>query len=149
MMKSRHLRFKALLLAAILLLSFAASQIYAADFKLRIACSHKPVSPWVQAAQYFEKELEALTGGPIDVSVHHSATLGNTREVCEMVRNNTLEAAIPGSAQLSTYTPEIGITVLAYIFKDNDSMFGVLDGPIGGYNFQAAFSTGWLAGSNA
>ena len=24
-----------------------------------------------------------------------------------------------------------------------------LDGPIGGYNFQAAFSTGWLAGSQA
>jgi predicted flavoprotein YhiN len=24
-----------------------------------------------------------------------------------------------------------------------------LDGPIGGYNFQAAFSTGWLAGSMA
>ena len=23
-----------------------------------------------------------------------------------------------------------------------------LDGPIGGYNFQAAFSTGWLAGAN-
>jgi predicted Rossmann fold flavoprotein len=23
-----------------------------------------------------------------------------------------------------------------------------LDGPIGGYNFQAAFSTGWLAGEN-
>ena len=23
-----------------------------------------------------------------------------------------------------------------------------LDGPIGGYNFQAAFSTGWLAGGN-
>ena len=24
-----------------------------------------------------------------------------------------------------------------------------IDGPIGGYNFQAAFSTGWLAGENA
>jgi len=23
-----------------------------------------------------------------------------------------------------------------------------LDGPIGGYNFQAAFSTGWLAGES-
>jgi hypothetical protein len=23
-----------------------------------------------------------------------------------------------------------------------------LDGPIGGYNFQAAFSTGWLAGQS-
>lgn len=120
-------------LAAALMVVFAATQIYAADYKLRIACSHKPVSPWVQAAQYFEKELEALTEGRIDVSVHHSATLGNTREVCEMVRNNTLEAAIPGTAQLSTYTPEIGVTVLAYIFKTNESMFNVLDGPIGDY----------------
>lgn len=121
------------LMAAVLLVSFTNTQIYAADYKLRIACSHKPVSPWVQAAQYFEKELEAVTDGRIDVSVHHSATLGNTREVCEMVRNNTLEAAIPGSAQLSTYTPEIGLTVLAYIFKSDESMFGVLDGPIGDY----------------
>ena len=122
-----------LILATILLVSLATTPIYAADYKLRIAVSHKPVSPWVQAAQYFEKELEALTGGRIDVTVHHSATLGNTREVCEMVRNNTLEAAIPGSAQLSTYTPEIGVTVLAYIFKNDASMFGVLDGPVGDY----------------
>jgi tripartite ATP-independent transporter DctP family solute receptor len=122
-----------LVLAGLLLVSFAATPLLAADYKLRIAVSHKPVSPWVQAAQYFEKELEALSGGRINVSVHHSATLGNTREVCEMVRNNTLEAAIPGSAQLSTYTPEIGVTVLAYIFKDDASMFGVLDGPVGDY----------------
>ncbi len=122
-----------LLLAALLLVSLAAAPSFAAEYKLRIACSHKPVSPWVQAAQYFEKELEALSGGRIDVTVHHSATLGNTREVCEMVRNNTLEAAIPGAAQLSTYTPEIGVTVLAYIFKTDASMFGVLDGPIGDY----------------
>jgi tripartite ATP-independent transporter DctP family solute receptor len=134
MTKSRHLMVMvSLLLATMFIVSFATTQIYAAEYKLRIACSHKPDSPWVQAAQYFAKELEALSGGRIEVSVHHSATLGNTREVCEMVRNNTLEAAIPGAAQLSTYTPEIGVTVLAYIFKSNESMFSVLDGPIGGY----------------
>jgi len=134
MQKSRQFStMVSLLLAALLLVSLAAAPGFAAEYKLRIACSHKPVSPWVQAAQYFEKELEALSGGRIDVSVHHSATLGNTREVCEMVRNNTLEAAIPGAAQLSTYTPEIGVTVLAYIFKTDASMFGVLDGPVGDY----------------
>ena len=134
MKKSRNFAVKvSLILTAMLLVSLATTPMYAADYKLRIACSHKPVSPWVQAAQYFEKELEALTDGRIDVTVHHSATLGNTREVCEMVRNNTLEAAIPGSAQLSTYTPEIGVTVLAYIFKSDESMFGVLDGPVGNY----------------
>ena len=134
MKQSKHFSMMgSLLLAAMLLVTLAVESGFAAEYKLRIACSHKPVSPWVQAAQYFEKELEALSGGRINVSVHHSATLGNTREVCEMVRNNTLEAAIPGSAQLSTYTPEIGVTVLAYIFKDDASMFGVLDGPIGDF----------------
>jgi tripartite ATP-independent transporter DctP family solute receptor len=134
MTKLRRVTVVGLLVSfAMLLLSFAPDQAYAAEYKLRIAITHKPESPWVQAAQYFERELEALSGGRIDVSVHHSATLGNTREVCEMVRNNTLEAAIPGAAQLSTYTPEIGVTVLAYIFKTNESMFGVLDGPIGDY----------------
>jgi tripartite ATP-independent transporter DctP family solute receptor len=120
-----------IVLTSLLAMLFVCGTVHASDFKLRIACSHKPVSPWVEAAQYFEKELEALSGGRIDVSVHHSATLGNTREVVEMVRNNTLEAAIPGSAQLSTYTPEIGVTVLAYIFKDDAGMFTVLDGPVG------------------
>jgi TRAP-type transport system periplasmic protein len=134
-MRSGQLTMKAsLFLVALLLISFSTTQqSYCAEYKLRIACAHKPDSPWVQAAQYFEKELEALSGGRMDVSVHHSATLGNTREVCEMVRNNTLEAAIPGSAQLSTYTPEIGVTVLAYIFKSDESMFHVLDGPIGDF----------------
>lgn len=120
-----------ILWVTLLVVVFASASALAADYKLRIACSHKPVSPWVQAAQYFEKELEALSKGQIDVSVHHSATLGNTREVVEMVRNNTLEAAIPGSAQLSAYTPEIGVTVLAYIFKNDEGMFNVLDGPVG------------------
>lgn len=76
MKKSKHFSAKvSLLLAAMLLVSLAATPVFAAEYKLRIAVSHKPVSPWVQAAQYFEKELEALSGGRIDVSVHHSATL--------------------------------------------------------------------------
>lgn len=134
MKKLRHLTVVvSFFLAAMLLVSFTTTRVHAAEYKIRVAITHKPESPWVQAAQYFGKELKALSGGRIEVDVHHSATLGNTREVCEMVRNNTLEAAIPGAAQLSTYTPEIGVTVLAYIFKTNESMFGVLDGPIGDY----------------
>ncbi len=77
MKKSRHFSAKVSLFGAmILLVSLATTLTFAADYKLRIACSHKPVSPWVQAAQYFEKELEALSGGRIDVTVHHSATSG-------------------------------------------------------------------------
>ena len=122
MRKSKHFSAKlSLFLAAILLVSFAATPVFAADYKHRIACSHKPVSPWVQAAQYFEKELEALTGGRVDVTVHHSATLGNTREVCEMVRNNTLEAAIPGSAQLSTYCPHRAGEIAVDLLRSNCS----------------------------
>jgi tripartite ATP-independent transporter DctP family solute receptor len=120
-----------ILLASLLLFSLGTTQLFAADYTIRVALAHAPSSSWVKAMQLFEKELEQMSGGRIDVQVHHSATLGTTREQCEMVRLNTLEVAVPGSAQLQTYTPEIGLTVLPYIFKTEEGMFKLLDGALG------------------
>jgi tripartite ATP-independent transporter DctP family solute receptor len=120
-----------ILLASFLLFSLGATQLFAADYTIRVALAHAPSSSWVKAMQLFGKELEQMSGGRIDVKVHHSATLGTTREQCEMVRLNTLEVAVPGSAQLQTYTPEIGLTVLPYIFKTEEGMFKLLDGALG------------------
>ena len=120
-----------ILTAALLFVSLGTTQLFAADYTIRVALAHAPSSSWVKAMQFFEKELEQLSGGRIDVKVHHSATLGTTREQCEMVRLNTLEVAVPGSAQLQTYTAEIGLTVLPYIFKTEEAMFELLDGKLG------------------
>ena len=75
MKKSKHFSVKvSILLATILLVSIVATPIFAAEFKLRIACSHKPVSPWVQAAQYFEKELEAHANRPLKIGSFSAAS---------------------------------------------------------------------------
>ena len=120
-----------ILAAALLLVSLGATQLFAADYTIRVGLAHAPDSSWVQAMQYFGKELGQMSGGRIDVKVHHSATLGTFRETSEMVRMNTLEVTVPGSAQLQTYTPEIGLTVLPYIFKTEEGMFKLLDGTLG------------------
>ena len=120
-----------ILAAALLLVSLGATQLFAADYTIRVGLAHAPDSSWVQAMQYFGKELGQMSGGRIDVKVHHSATLGTFRETSEMVRMNTLEVTVPGAAQLQTYTPEIGLTVLPYIFKTEEGMFELLDGILG------------------
>ena len=93
-----------ILLASFLVFSFGATQLFAADYTIRVALAHAPSSSWVQAMQVFGKELEQMSGGRIEVKVHHSATLGTFRETAEMVRMNTLEITVPGAAQLQTYT---------------------------------------------
>ena len=120
-----------ILLAALFFVSLGVTQVYAADYTIRAALAHAPSSSWVQAMDLFGKELGQMSGGRIEVKVHHSATLGTTREICEMVRMNTLEIAVPGAAQLQTYTAEIGMTVLPYIFKTEEGMFKLLDGALG------------------
>jgi tripartite ATP-independent transporter DctP family solute receptor len=122
------------MMVALMFVMVACGSVHAADHKLRIAVSHNPASSWVQAAEMFAKDVNEASEGRIAAKVYHSNKLGNTREVCEMVRNNTLEAAIPGAAQLSAYTKEISVTVLPYIFKEEDGpkgMFSILDGPVG------------------
>jgi tripartite ATP-independent transporter DctP family solute receptor len=128
----RNARVKiSILAAALLLVSLGATQLFAADYTIRVGLAHAPSSSWVQGMQYFGKELGQMSGGRIDVKVHHSATLGTFRETSEMVRMNTLEVTVPGAAQLQTYTPEIGLTVLPYIFKTEEGMFKLLDGILG------------------
>ncbi len=120
-----------ILLVASFVACLGAKELWAANYTIRVGLAHNPESSWVKAMQVFQKELEQASGGRISVKVHHSATLGTTREICEMVRNNTLEVAVPGAAQLQAYTAEIGITVLPYIFKTEAGMFRLLDGPLG------------------
>jgi len=105
--------------------------IFAADYTIKAAIGHTPDSPWVKGMYQFEEYLEELSDGRMSVEIFHSGTLGTTREITEMAKSGAIQIAVPGSAQLSTYTNVINLTVLPYIFKSNELMFEALDGPIG------------------
>lgn len=105
--------------------------LHAAEYKIRVANPVAPDHSWGRAAVVFREELEKLTGGRIRVDVHHAGALGKVRETMEMVRMGTLESALGGVAHIQRHIPELGITVLPFLWKDLQRLFEVLDGPLG------------------
>jgi len=131
MKKGNRKSFRTVLFMAILILFILSSNVYAAEFKIRVANPVAPDHSWGRAAVVFKEELEKLTGGKIGVDVHHAGALGKVRETMEMVRMGTLESALGGVAHIQRHIPELGITVLPFLWKDLQRLFEVLDGPLG------------------
>ena len=121
------------LLICVVIFSFFSTNLYAADYRIRVANNVAANHPWGRMADLFAKDVFELTGGKVKVEVHHAGTLGKTREVNEMLRMGTLEASIGGVNYLSSHVPEIGILSFPYLWDSMDKMFNVLDGALGRY----------------
>jgi tripartite ATP-independent transporter DctP family solute receptor len=123
--------FRLPLLVATLFVFGLSINLHAADYRIRIANPGAADHSWGRAAQLFKEELEKSTGGKIVVEPHHVGALGKVRETIEMVRMGTLEAAVGGVAHIQRNVPELGITVLPFLWKDLTRLFEVVDGPLG------------------
>ena len=109
------------------------TNLFAAEYTIRLANPVAPDHSWGRASEVFKESLEDLTKGRIAVEVHHAGALGKVRETMEMVKMGTLEVALGGVAHIQRHVPELGILVLPFLWKDLETMFQVLDGPLGGY----------------
>jgi tripartite ATP-independent transporter DctP family solute receptor len=125
-----HLRKSMPIMLALVTLLVAAT-VHAADYRIRVAHPVAADHSWGRAAEVFKQELEKLSNGKIAVEVHHAGALGKVRETMEMVRMGTLETTIGGVANFQRNVPELGITVLPYLWKDIKRQFEVLEGPPG------------------
>jgi tripartite ATP-independent transporter DctP family solute receptor len=125
-----HLRKSMPIMLALVTLLVTAT-VHAADYRIRVAHPVAADHSWGRAAEVFKQELEKLSNGKIAVEVHHAGALGKVRETMEMVRMGTLETTIGGVANFQRNVPELGITVLPYLWKDIKRQFEVLEGPPG------------------
>ncbi len=119
------------IIAATLFLFLSAVMLEAADFRIRVANPVAADHSWGKAAVVFKEELEKLSGGRIAVDVHHVSALGKVRETMEMVRMGTLETAMGGVAHIQRNVPELGITVLPFLWKNIQRQAEVLRGAPG------------------
>ncbi len=117
----------------VLILLLLTSSLYAAEYTIRVANNVAADHPWGKGMEKFKEYLETASNGRIAVEVYHAGALGKTRECLEMVKMGTLEVALCGTGYLQSYTPEIGVTLLPYLWKDRKTMFEILDGPLGQY----------------
>lgn len=79
----------------------------------------------------FEKEVEAESGGRIDVQIFWGGQLGKIENVLNLVRNGQVEGVIASDGHVSPYFRDVQVLGLPYLFIDRQVAYEVLDGSAG------------------
>jgi tripartite ATP-independent transporter DctP family solute receptor len=104
-----------------------------AKYVLKFANPVSKDHSWGKAAEVFKNYVAEATKGQVEVEVYHAGALGKIRETLEMAKMGTVAFVLCGAAHVSGYVPEMSILVLPYLWKDTQTMFNALDGPLGQY----------------
>jgi len=83
------------------------------------------------ALNTFAKEVADKTGGKIKMTVYANGILGDQPDAIEQVRAGALQAANFNMGPMGEIVPETNVLSLPFIFRDQDAMHKVMDGPVG------------------
>lgn len=92
---------------------------------------HPPGYPVSIGMEYFADEIEKRSDGALTAKVFHSGVLGDQPDAIEQVREGALDWAVFNFGPLGAISPEANVTSLPFIFNSVDSMFEVMEGPVG------------------
>jgi TRAP-type transport system periplasmic protein len=115
------------------LVVLAVFNVQAAEYTLKFANPVPKDHSWGRGAEKFSELVNEVTNGRVEIQVFHAGSLGKIREVLEMAKVGTVDFVLSGTGHVTGHVPELGITVLPYLWKDTDTMFQSLDGPFGQY----------------
>ena len=87
--------------------------------------------PTSRAMLHFERRLEELTDGRVDVRLYSSGQLGNADQMIMLSQMGNLEACVVSSAPLAQYAETLNVLVMPFVFRDNAHQYAVVDGPVG------------------
>lgn len=100
-------------------------------YTLRFNTVAGPQQPEVKGLEVFAEEVRKLSGGKITVQVFHSGQLGNQQTQLLGVMRGTLEMTFSDPNSLARFDPRLGIFGAAYLFRDLEHLYKVMEGPIG------------------
>ena len=87
--------------------------------------------PTVEAIQRMGRKLEAATGGRISIQMYPSMQLGGEKEMIEQAQVGALQIARISVGAMGPVVDELNVFNLPFIFRDEQHMRKVIDGPIG------------------
>ncbi len=114
--------------AAFALAAFAAPVSAQTVFKLGTA--NAPGTPEVDAAMRFADLVKEKSNGEYRVDVLHSGQAGGEREIAEGLQYGTMDFAVLAGI-LQNFDPALMIVEWDLLFKNNDHVRAVMNGPIG------------------
>jgi tripartite ATP-independent transporter DctP family solute receptor len=127
--RSRRASLAAALLATLAAAWSAAPAAQARDF--RSADIHPTDYPTVEAVRYIGKLLAERSGGKLGVKVFPNGALGSEKDTIEQLKIGGLDMMRINVAPLNNIVPETIVPALPFIFRSEDHMHAVLDGPVG------------------
>jgi len=102
-----------------------------AEYTLKFSHVVSANTPKGKAAVYFEKRLEELSGGRIDVQVYPSSQLYNDNALVKALRLNSVQMGAPAFSKFGKIVPQLALFDLPFVFKDLDHLHRVQDGEVG------------------
>lgn len=106
-------------------------QLIAATRTLKLAEVHPKGYPTEMADEEFARIVKEKTKGALDIQVYFGGQLGSENDVVEQTKLGVIEfVRVSTSPVISVYKP-IGVFSMPYIFRSQDHMWKVLNGPIG------------------
>ncbi len=115
------------LLAAVALPRLAAAQ----TLTLKAADVNPAGYPNVVALESMGKKLEAATHGRITLKMFPGGVLGSEKEMLEQAQVGGLQIARVSLGVLGPLVPEVNVFNLPFVFRDEQHMRQVIDGPVG------------------
>jgi len=103
----------------------------ASEYVLKFSHVVSPNTPKGKAAIYFEKRLEELSKGRIDVQVYPNSQLYKDNAVLKAIRLNSVQMACPSFSKFGKIVPQLALFDLPFLFKDVNHLHRVQDGEVG------------------
>jgi TRAP-type transport system periplasmic protein len=87
--------------------------------------------PTSRAMLQFERRVEELTEGRVDVRLYSSGQLGGADQLIMLSQMGNLEACVVSAAPLAQYAEPFNVLVMPFVFRDNEHQYAVVDGAVG------------------
>lgn len=103
----------------------------AADYVMKVSHVVSASTPKGMAADFFEKRVEELTGGKIDVQVFPNSQLYGDGEELKALAMNNVQVIMPSLSKFTSIAPAMQLFDLPFIFRDKNHLYKVMDGEVG------------------
>lgn len=104
---------------------------FAADYVMKVSHVVSASTPKGKAADFFEKRVEELTGGKIDVQVFPNSQLYGDGEEIKALAMNNVQVIMPSLSKFTSIAPQMQLFDLPFIFRDKQHLYNVMDGEVG------------------
>jgi C4-dicarboxylate-binding protein DctP len=105
--------------------------LFGADYVLKFSHVVSENTPKGKAANFFEKRLEELSKGKIDVQVYPNSQLYKDKEVLKALKLNSAQMACPSFSKFTKMVPQLALFDLPFLFRDMEHVHKVEDGEVG------------------